>query len=106
MIYRQFKVAATGQWLEPLFSADGDTYDTPMASHIQDLAAQLGVELVELEGVDSNEDLRTGELLALPPDAILSDADRLERILVLQAQGSLTYPETRELSRLVTEQTS
>ena len=68
MKYRQLRVRATGQWLDVLFIVDGPEFSVPAASHQADISRALGLTPAELEVVDTtNEDIRVGRLLAIPP---------------------------------------
>jgi hypothetical protein len=71
MKFRQLRVIATRQWVNVLFTVDGE-FSVPAASHLASIAAALGVSPATLEVVDDATDLRTGTLrqvpVPLPPD--------------------------------------
>jgi len=66
MLFRNLRKRATGEWLDVLFTVEGDTFSVNESSHRSDIAASLRLLADELEVVDSPTDRRSGVLLKLP----------------------------------------
>lgn len=75
MLFRGFRVIDTGQWINALFSVDGDEFSVQATSHRDDIAGALGVTPTSLEVVDSAADPRTGTLLEVPIASHVKSAD-------------------------------
>jgi len=69
-MYRNIRKIATGEWVNVLFTVEGDTFHVPGASHVADMASALSLNANELEAVDSNSDARTGTLIDLPTPSV------------------------------------
>ena len=65
MLYRAFRKSATGEWLNDMFTVDGDTFAVPAASHLADVAAGFSLTTGELEVVEGATDPRSGTLLTV-----------------------------------------
>lgn len=108
MKYRQYKVTATSQWLNVLFTVDGPQFSVPEASHRADIAKALGLSPADLEVVDADSDLRVGLLLDLPPKPPRQPtaADiRWSRITELLAipRSDWTVAQQRELLQIIAQ---
>ncbi len=66
MRFRSVKRIDTGQWVNVLFTVDGDEFSVKPTSHRADIAKALGVLRTSLEVVDADADPRTGVLLEMP----------------------------------------
>ena len=73
MKYRQLRKADTGQWLNVLFTVNGDQFAVAAETHQVAIAAALGLAPTELEVVDSDMDIRVGPLFNLPTAMIPVD---------------------------------
>jgi hypothetical protein len=102
-VYRCFRVADTGQWLDVLFTADNNQFNVPEISHRTDMADALGLTPGELEAVDTDSDQRSGGLLAVPtPPEVPLDPDivRVQELLGIP-RSSWTVAQKAELLELV-----
>ena len=106
MKYRQFRKMATGEWLDVLFTVDGDTFSVPEESHRTAIAEALGLPPEALETVEANSDLREGILLELPPPPQIPLAPSQARIQELLAipRSSWTTAQMRELVELAAQE--
>lgn len=106
MRYRQLRRRDTGQWLNVLFTVDGDSFSVSKKSHLRDTAKGFGIPESELEVVDNVVDQRTGALLE-PPTAPLpmptESGQRRTRIAELRAisRSNWTTAQMRELIDLM-----
>ena len=66
MLYRNIRKIATGEWVNVLFTTEGDSFSVPASSHIADIATALSLNANELEAVDAGADARTGTLIDVP----------------------------------------
>lgn len=73
MSFRYFRQVSTGQWTNATLG--GSALEIPPASHIQDIAAGLGIDPADLEAVDSDLDPRDGVQLELPTRPFVPTAD-------------------------------
>lgn len=102
MLHRCIRRKDTGQWIDVLFTVDGDEFSVPELPHRTDIAAALGLLPTELEAVDSTQDRRIPPLLALPV-AAPSPAEATEarvRELLATPFAALTPREVAELGSL------
>jgi hypothetical protein len=100
MRYRCFRVIATGQWLDVLFSSDSGVFSIDESSHRTDIAIAMSIEPSTLESVEGDRDLRDGTLVVIPAQ---SEDPILVRIAILDAKladDSMTFDELKELMRL------
>lgn len=66
MLYRNIRKIATGEWVDVLYTTDGESFSVPAASHVANIAASLSLNANELEAVDADSDARTGTLIDQP----------------------------------------
>ena len=66
MLYRNIRKIATGEWVNVLFTTEGDSFSVPASSHVADIATALSLNANELEAVDAGADARTGTLIDVP----------------------------------------
>ena len=65
-MYRNIRKIATGEWVDVLYTTDGESFSVPAASHVANIAASLSLNANELEAVDADSDARTGTLIDQP----------------------------------------
>lgn len=65
MIFRNFRIRATGQWLNDMFTRDADAFTISEDRHLEPIAADYGLRPDELEVVEGATDPRSGTLLTL-----------------------------------------
>ena len=107
MLYRCFRKIDTAQWIDVLFTVEGDAFSVSEASHRADMALGLGLLPAESETIDSGTDPRTGNLLAtptVPQDASQDRLDRIAAILVI-ARSQWSTAELREIVQLTAQET-
>jgi hypothetical protein len=99
MRYRCFKQTSTGKWIDVLLTRSGDTFSVSMESHRKDIALAFGVDPTSLEVVDSDTDLRSGELLPVPQKSP-SPPSRKEELLAI-GRDNWTDAQQKELIELL-----
>ena len=96
MLYRNIRRVSDGQWVDVLFTVDGDAFSVDEEEHRISVAVGLGVRPNELETLDSDTDQRTGTLLPQssveePPEFHWLTATTDERLEEIQRR--LNIPE-------------
>ena len=89
MLYRSVRRTGTGQWVNVLFTVDGNAFSVKATDHRADIAEALGVPRTLLEVVDGDSDPRTGVLLEmpLPPEVPLAPAQaRMQELTAIPVQ--------------------
>ena len=66
MLYRNIRKIATGEWVDVVFTTEGDSFSVAADTHVADMAAALSLNANELEAVDGASDARTGTLIDQP----------------------------------------
>ena len=106
MRFRQFRKLDTQQWLNALFTVDGDSFSVPETSHREAIAGSLGLTPAELETVESHRDERSGTLITLPVPGPSPRKVRLDRIGEIDAipRSDWTSAQWRELLDLAAQE--
>lgn len=99
MLYRSIRKIDTGEWVNVLFTVDGDTFSVPAASHLQDIARTLKLHPDTLEVVDGESDPRVGTLVELPVP-LARPPTRTDDLLAI-ASANWTDDELRELVGII-----
>ena len=102
-MYRNIRKIATGEWVDVLYTTEGDAFSVSAESHVASMATALSLNANELEAVDGASDARIGtlidqptvtptptrqeELVAIGKDN-WTDAQQKELIEILAGQGS------------------
>ena len=98
MLYRCLRKIDTGQWVNVLFTVDGENFSVPEESHRTGVAAALGLLPEALETVDGGLDQRTGVLLEMPLSP-KPERTRIEELLDIP-RSNWTTAQLRELIEL------
>jgi len=101
VLYRNIRDLVTGQWVNVLFTIESDSFRVPAISHRASVADALGVNRTSLEVVDSNADLREGDLIRLPMPA---QKPTRKSTLLEKAHLEWTDAELRELMQIVAKE--
>ena len=106
MRFRQFRKLDTQQWINVLFTVDGDSFSAPESPHREAIAGSLGLTPVELETVESDRDERSGTLISLPGHGPTPRRVRLDRIEEIGAipRSDWTSAQWRDLLELVAQE--
>lgn len=108
MKHRQLRRIDTGQWLDVLFTVDGDAFTVKVESHQADVAKALGLLPAGLEVVDADADVRVGPLLSIPPPPLAPDATAIRRSRIAELltipRSDWTVAQYRELLQLVAQE--
>ncbi len=67
MLYRNIRDKATGQWVNVVFTKEGDRFNVKATTHRASVADALGVNRTSLEVIDSDSDQRSGVLIEQGP---------------------------------------
>ncbi len=102
MIYRAFRHAPTGLWLNTLMTSEDGFRQSPEQHGLDVLTGyrSQGWDPDDLEVVDSDADPRKGVLIEPDPPVVDPCAERLESLHALLAAQDLTGPQTSEMLRL------
>ena len=98
MLYRNIRKIATGEWVDVLFTTEGESFDVPAASHVASIAAALSLKANELEAVDGASDARTGTLIDQP--VVLATPTRKEELVAI-GKDAWTATQQKELIELL-----
>jgi hypothetical protein len=98
MLYRNIRKIATGEWVDVLFTTEGDSFNIPAASHVAGIASALSLNANELEAVDAGSDARTGTLIAEPA---VSVTPTRQQELVAIGKDNWTDAQQKELIELL-----
>ena len=103
MLYRYFRKIETGQWINVLFTVNGEEFSIPAESHRGEIASALGVSPEELETAESDSDGRSGTLLDLPVVPIGPPSTSRGRIVELLEipRSDWTTAQFRELLQMI-----
>ena len=104
MLYWCFRKIYTGQWVNVLFTVDGDAFNVKATTHRASIADSLGVSRTSLEVVGGDSDPRTGLLIELPVPPIPVPT-RTEQLLAIFPREDWTADELRELVQLTAQGT-
>jgi hypothetical protein len=66
MLYRNIRKIATGEWVNVLWTTEGDSFDVAASVHVATMATVLSLDASELEAVDGSSDAKTGTLIEQP----------------------------------------
>ena len=68
MIFRNFRVIATGQWLNVLLTTEGDSFSFSVSArtHREQIALGFGLPIGDIEVLDGPADQRRGILVPAP----------------------------------------
>ena len=103
ILYRSLRRIDTGQWVNVLFTVDGDEFSVKATAHRASIAKALGVPRTSLEVVDSATDPRTGALLEMPLPPKPAPT-RTEDLLAIP-RSDWTTAQMRELIELTARET-
>ena len=105
MRFRQLHRGDTGQWLDVLFTVEGDAFSIPEESQRESIATALGLAAEDLVTVEDTTDVRSGVLIKLPETGPDATRVRLDRIAELNAipRSDWTTAEMRELINLMAQ---
>ena len=98
MLYRNIRKIATGEWVNVLFTTEGDSFSVPAASHVASMAAALSLNANELEAVDAEADARTGTLIDQP--TVTPTPTRQEELLAI-GKDAWTDAQQKELIEIL-----
>ncbi len=98
MLYRNIRKIATGEWVDVLYTTDGESFSVPAASHVANIAASLSLNANELEAVDADSDARTGTLIDQP--TVTPTPTRQEELVAI-GKDNWTDAEQKELIELL-----
>ena len=98
MLYRNIRKIATGEWVNVLFTTEGESFSAPAASHVADMATALSLNANELEAVDAGSDARTGTLIDQP---VFSVTPTRKEELVAIGKDNWTDAQQKELIELL-----
>ena len=101
MIYRNIRKKSTGEWVNVLFTADGDSFGVPADAHVASMASALSLDADELEAVDSGADARTGTLIDQPTVTITPT--RQQELLAV-GKDNWTDAQQKELIELLAQE--
>ena len=66
MLYRNIRKIATGEWVNVLWTTEGDSFDVAASVHVATTATVLSLDASELEAIDGSSDAKTGTLIEQP----------------------------------------
>ena len=98
MLYRNIRKIATGEWVDVLFTTEGDSFSVSPDNHVAGIAAALSLNANELEAVDSGSDARTGTLIDQP---VVSVTPTRKEELVAIGKDAWTDAQQKELIELL-----
>ena len=98
MLYRNIRKIATGEWVDVLFTSDGDSFGVPADVHVASMATALSLNANELEAVDGASDARTGTLIDQP---IVTPTLTRQQELVAIGKDAWTAAQQKELIELL-----
>jgi hypothetical protein len=98
MLYRNIRKIATGEWVDVLFTSDGDSFGVPADVHVASIAAALSLNANELEAVDAGADARTGTLIDQP---VVSVTPTRKEELMAIGKDAWTDAQQKELLELL-----
>ena len=100
MLYRNIRKIATGEWVNVLFTTEGDSFSVPAASHVADIATALSLNANELEAVDAGAAARTGTLIDVPT---VTPTPTRQQELVAIGKDNWTDAQQKELIEILAE---
>ena len=98
MLFRNIRKIATGEWVDVLFTTEGDSFSVSADNHIADMASALLLNADELEAVDDSSDARSGILIAQPT---VTDTPTRQQELVALGKDNWTDAQQKELIELL-----
>ena len=98
MLYRNIRKIATGEWVDVVFTTEGDSFSVAADTHVADMAAALSLNANELEAVDAEADARTATLIDQP--TVTPTPTRKEELLAI-GKDNWTDAQQKELIEIL-----
>jgi len=98
MLFRNIRKIATGEWVDVLFTTEGDSFSVSADTHVAGIAAALSLNANELEAVDAGADARTGTLIDQP---VVSATPTRKEELVAIGKDNWTDEQQKELIEIL-----